>query len=228
MDLIPSLLARWQTAKDHIERVSKHSVASGRNITLIAASKGQPSTSIEALLAAGQRVFGENKVQEVQKKWPTLKARYPGMELHLIGALQTNKVKQALALFDVIHTIDRPALIDAIAKEMTGKKSLADSRKFFIQVNTGQEPQKSGVSPRELAALLAYNTSLTNTQLTITGLMCIPPEGENPAPHFALLHQLARQYRLTNLSMGMSADYEIAIRLGATHVRLGTALFGER
>lgn len=190
-------------------------------VTLIAASKTQPEAAIKAAITAGVMAFGENRVQEAQAKWPALKAAYPAVRLHLIGPLQTNKVSDAVALFDVIETLDRPKLVDALTAEeaATGQK-----REYFIQVNIGEEPQKSGVAPQDLASLLAY----ARDTLHITGLMAVPPADANPAPYFALLAKLAARYKLPNLSMGMSQDFETAIRLGATHIRIGTALFGER
>ncbi|MCI5060108.1 MAG: YggS family pyridoxal phosphate-dependent enzyme [Alphaproteobacteria bacterium] len=192
------------------------------DIHLIAVSKKQPQERIDAALKAGHRIFGENRVQEAVERWITRKKQYPDLELHLIGPLQTNKVKEAVALFDVIQTIDRSKLVDALAKEMSkqGKKP-----RCFIQVNTGEEEQKSGISPRDLPKLLAY---CEKAGLEITGLMCIPPSDEPSALHFALLKKLAGEHNLPGLSMGMSNDFEKAIALGATYVRIGTALFGTR
>jgi pyridoxal phosphate enzyme (YggS family) len=189
------------------------------HITLCAVSKQQPVAAIESLIAEGQLCFGENRVQEAAEKFPALKAKHPNIKLHLIGPLQTNKVKAALELFDVIETLDRPELAEAIAKHPTDKKD------FFIQVNTGNEPQKSGVSPKDFPNLLSICQDL---KLRITGLMCIPPINQHPAPHFAFLYELARRHNLNRLSMGMSADYQTAIQLGSTEIRLGTALFGPR
>lgn len=189
---------------------------------MIAVSKGQPVEAIVSLLDAGQRDFGENRVSEALLKWPALKERYPDIRLHLIGQLQTNKVKDALSLFDVIHTVDRESLADVLVK--TRSRECGTALKFFIQVNTGEESQKGGVRPDALPGLMQYTQPL----LSITGLMCIPPAGDPPAPHFALLRTLAEKYNLSHLSMGMSGDYETALRLGATHVRIGTAIFGER
>lgn len=190
--------------------------------TLIGASKSQPSTLIEEAIRLGLSDFGENKVQEAQSKWPHLKAKYPEVRLHLIGPLQSNKARDAVELFDVIHTIDRVKIADALmeACQKWGKHPV-----FLIQVNTGEEPQKSGVAPREAEALLQHCQAIG---LPIAGLMCVPPEDENPAPHFALLKKMADELSLKELSMGMSGDYEIALRLGATMVRVGTALFGQR
>lgn len=191
-------------------------------VTLIGASKSQPAELLEAAIRLGLRDFGENKVQEAQSKWPELKARHPAVRLHLIGPLQSNKAADAVALFDVIQTIDRPKIADALAAacEKQGK-----SPEFLIQVNIGEEPQKAGIAPHETAALLAHSQKLG---LHVTGLMCVPPDHENPAPYFALLKKMADDLGLRELSMGMSGDFETAIRLGATMVRVGTALFGSR
>lgn len=208
----------------NIETYRKKSPAAASAVTLMAVSKTQPPEAIIALIEAGQKVFGENRVQEAEEKWPVISERYPDVQLHLIGSLQTNKVKQALQLFDAIHTVDRPSLIDAIIKE-SAKLEQVRCREFFVQVNTGEEPQKGGVSPAELPELMEY---AKNAGLCVTGLMCVPPADAVPSPHFAWLRETANRLGLANLSMGMSGDYEAAIRLGATHVRIGTALFGER
>lgn len=189
---------------------------------LIGASKSQPVTMLEAAIALGLMDFGENKVQEAQGKWPALKAKYPQVRLHLIGPLQSNKAADAVLLFDVIHTIDRTKIADALASAC---EKLSKRPAMLLQVNTGEEPQKAGVAPREVASLLAHCRGLG---LPIIGLMCVPPEGENPAPHFALLKKMAYELGLPELSMGMSGDYETALRLGATMIRVGTALFGSR
>lgn len=192
-------------------------------VTLVAVSKTQPVESLEAALAAGQRVFGENRVQESAAKWPALSARHPDLELHLIGPLQTNKVREAVALFDVIETVDRPKLAMALAMELTrAPKPL----RCYIEINTGAEPQKAGVDPADLEALLTLCRH--DYKLPVTGLMCIPPQDEDPALHFALLADLAHRHHLFEISMGMSGDYPLAIRFGATHVRVGTAIFGTR
>ena len=190
--------------------------------TLVAVSKTQPETALEAALAAGQRVFGENRVQESAAKWPALRARHPDLELHLIGPLQTNKVREAVALFDVIETVDRPKLVLALAAELP---RAARPLRCYIEVNTGDEPQKAGVTTAGLGDLLAL---AADCKLPVTGLMCIPPQDEDPALHFALLADLARRHGLPEISMGMSGDYPLAIRFGATHVRVGTAIFGSR
>ncbi|HYE49839.1 MAG TPA: YggS family pyridoxal phosphate-dependent enzyme [Azospirillaceae bacterium] len=207
-------------------RIGAAARAVGRDpagVALVAVSKVQPVERLRAALAAGQRVFGENRVQEAKAKWPALKAEYPDVELHLIGPLQTNKVKEAVALFDVIQTVDRPKLAAALAEECArqGRRP-----RFLVEVNTGEEPQKAGIPPAEVAAFLA--ACRDEHGLAVEGLMCIPPAEEEPALHFALLADLARRNGLAGVSMGMSGDYEVAVRMGATHVRVGTALFGER
>jgi len=193
------------------------------SITLVAVSKTFPAQDIEPVLAAGQRIFGENYVQEAKAKWPTLRERYEGVELHMIGPLQSNKAREAVELFDVIHTLDRPSLAEALAKEMAkqGRKP-----RLLVQVNTGEEPQKGGVIPTEVDAFL--EACRTKHGLEIEGLMCIPPAEDPPSPHFALLNTIAKRNGLKLLSMGMSADYDAAIQLGATHVRVGSAIFGAR
>ena len=204
-------------------RIAKAAALAGRKpeeVTLIAVSKTQPALAIEALIAEGQRDFGENRVQEAQEKWPALRALYPQVSLHLIGRLQSNKAEEAVALFDAIHSVDRPSLVGALAKAMdkTGRRPAC-----FVQVNIGDEPQKGGCPVAELPALLDAARALP-----IAGLMCLPPEGVEAAPYFALLAKLARRHGVAGLSMGMSADYESAVMCGATHVRVGTALFGPR
>ena len=207
-------------------QVAAAAEAAGRDpaeVTLVAVGKTHPAEWIEAALKAGQRVYGENRVQEAQGKSPDLKARYPDLVLHLIGPLQTNKAAVAVELFDVIETVDRPKLARVLAKEM-GKAGRRPA--CFIQVNTGEEAQKAGVAPGEADQLIAL--SRDELGLPIEGLMCIPPVGEEPALHFALLREIACRNGLQSLSMGMSADFETAIRFGATHVRVGTAIFGPR
>lgn len=193
------------------------------SVTLIAVSKGHPAAAIARVIAAGQTVFGENRVQEAQAKWPELRQRYGGLELHMIGPLQTNKLRDAVALFDVIQSLDRPRLADALALEYARGSRRPD---LFIQVNLGEEPQKSGVLPKDAAGFIAYCRDVK--KLPIRGLMGIPPLAGDPSPHFALLRDLAQDSGLTGLSMGMSADYSLAVRYGATHVRVGTAIFGAR
>lgn len=192
-------------------------------VTLVAVSKTFAADAIAPVIAAGQHVFGENRVQEAKAKWPDLKARHPEVALHLIGPLQSNKAKEAVALFDAIHSVDRASLCAALAKEI-GKQGR--SPLLFVEINTGAESQKAGVLPEAADAFLRECRETYG--LTISGLMCIPPFEEPPAPHFALTAKIAARNGLTLLSMGMSADYELAIRFGATHVRVGTAIFGER
>jgi pyridoxal phosphate enzyme (YggS family) len=192
-------------------------------VALVAVSKVFDVPAIRPLLEAGHRVFGENRVQEAEGKWPALKAEFPEIELHLIGPLQSNKARQAVALFDVIETIDRDKIAAELAKEIARQ---GKSPKLYVQVNTGSEPQKAGIEPRET---LAFVTRCRDAHgLSISGLMCIPPADENPGPHFALLEKLARQAGVQKLSMGMSGDYELAIAFGATTVRVGSAIFGNR
>jgi PLP dependent protein len=192
-------------------------------VTLVAISKIFGAEAIEPIIAAGQRVFGENRVQEAKAKWPALKERYPGIELHLVGPLQSNKAKEAVALFDAIHSVDRASLAEALAKEIAKQ---GRTTTLFVEVNTGAEPQKAGVLPEETDAFLTRCRE--SYGLTISGLMCIPPAHEPPAPHFALTAKIARRNGLSLLSMGMSADFPLAIAFGATHVRVGTAIFGAR
>ena len=200
--------------------------AAGRlsdSVTLLAVSKAYGADAIEPVIAAGQRVFGENRVQEANAKWPLLRERYADLELHLIGPLQSNKAQDAVALFDAVHSVDRPSLCAAIAKAIQKK---GRTPLIFVQVNTGAEPQKAGVLPEDADAFIALCHAPYD--LKICGLMCIPPVDEAPAPHFALTAKIAARNGLTLLSMGMSADYALAIRFGATHVRVGTAIFGHR
>src|SRR5882724_3314437 len=193
------------------------------SVTLIAVSKTHHAETIEPVIAAGQRVFGENRVQEAKSKWPALTAAHPGIALHLIGALQSNKAKEAVALFDAIHTVDRPSIAEALAKEIArqGRHPL-----LFVEINTGAEPQKAGVLPEQADAFVV--TCRESYGLEIAGLMCIPPFEEAPGPHFALTAKIAARNGLKLLSMGMSADFATAIAFGATHVRVGTAIFGAR
>jgi pyridoxal phosphate enzyme (YggS family) len=215
---------------DRLAEVRQHIAAAARaagrdpaSVTLVAVSKTHGADRVRELLDAGQRVFGENRVQEAEEKFPALKAAYPDLALHLIGPLQTNKAREAVALFDVIQSVDRERLAATLAKEMTRSGRRPDC---YIQVNTGEESQKAGVLPAELDAFVA--ACRDTYKLPIVGLMCIPPVDEEPALHFALLAKMAARNGLSSISMGMSADYETAIRLGATHVRVGTALFGHR
>lgn len=192
-------------------------------VTLIAVSKTFDAPEIVPVIEAGQRVFGENRVQEAKGKWPALKMRWPDLELHLIGPLQSNKAAEAVQLFDAIHTVDRPRIAEAIAKEM---RKQAKPVKLFVQVNTGREPQKAGIDPDLTDAFLTECREVHG--LEISGLMCIPPAGEDPRPHFGMLAEIARRNGLAQLSMGMSGDYPAAIACGATHVRVGSAIFGTR
>lgn len=208
--------------KDRIESACKDAGRTASSVSLVAVSKGQSLDRIWEVLDEGHRLFGENKVQEAERRWPPLRAKYPGLKVHLIGHLQTNKAAQAVQLFDAIQTVDSERLAEALAVEMDKQRRPLPC---FIQVNTGEEPQKGGVAPKELAALFE---SCRKLHLRIDGLMCIPPHHEIPDMHFALLHKLAQELGLKQLSMGMSADFETAIRYGATHVRVGTALFGIR
>src|ERR1019366_8761858 len=192
-------------------------------VTLVEVSKTHPAEAIEPVIAAGQRVFGENRVQEAKAKWPPLLAKHPGIDLHLIGPLQSNKAKEAVALFTAIHSVDRPSLAEALGKEIAkqGRSPL-----LLVEINTGAEEQKAGVLPQDADAFLEKCRAAYG--LTISGLMCIPPLDEAPGPHFALTAKIARRNGLNLLSMGMSADFVTAIQLGATHVRVGSAIFGER
>jgi len=205
-----------------IETACQKAGRNSHDVELIAVSKVQPNARVEAVLDQGYRVFGENRVQEAQEKWPEFKARFEEVQLHLIGPLQSNKVKPAMALFDAIHTVDREKLARRIATEA---QALGRCPALFIQVNTGEEPQKAGVLPAELDGFVK---ACQGFDLKISGLMCIPPVGEEPSLHFALLAKMAARYGLSGLSMGMSSDFESAIALGATHVRVGSAIFGER
>jgi PLP dependent protein len=189
----------------------------------VAISKTFDAAAIEPVIAAGQRVFGENRVQEAKAKWPALKERHGGIELHLVGPLQSNKAREAVVLFDAIHSVDRPSLCEALAKEIARQ---GRTPTLFVEINTGAEPQKAGVLPEETDAFIT--ACRERYGLAIAGLMCLPPADEPPAPHFALTAKIARRNGLSLLSMGMSADFPLAIAFGATHVRVGTAIFGER
>lgn len=193
------------------------------DVTLVAVSKTKPAALIAHALTAGQREYGENRVQEAEEKWPALREQFPQAELHLIGPLQTNKIRKAVALFDVIETVDRPKLAKALAREM---EKQGVRRDCFIQVNTGAEPQKAGILPEDCDAFL--RDCIETLNLPVVGLMCIPPVGEESSLHFGLLREIARRHGLAGLSMGMSADYPIAVAFGATHVRVGSAIFGAR
>lgn len=210
---------------DITRRIRAAESAAGRapgSVTLIAVSKLQPPERVEEVLAAGHTVFGENYVQEAQAKWPAWRAAHPGVSVHMIGPLQSNKARAAVQLFDAIHTLDRVTLVRKLAAQMAEQ---GRHPQLFVQVNTGDEPQKAGILADELPGFLALCAELA---LSPQGLMCIPPDGQDPAPHFSLLRDLARDHGLSGLSMGMSADFETAIAHGATHVRVGSAIFGAR
>jgi pyridoxal phosphate enzyme (YggS family) len=223
LDLTAGVAGRLAEVRARIEAAARAAGRHATDVTLVAVSKTHTPAEIAAAIAAGQRIFGENRVQEAQAKYPALKASQPDLLLHLIGPLQTNKVKDAVALFDAIETVDRPKLAEALAREMerAGRRPGC-----FIQVNTGEEPQKAGILPAEADAFI--RDCVERLRLPLRGLMCIPPFDQEPSPHFALLREIARRHGLAELSMGMSGDFEIAIRLGATHVRVGTAIFGAR
>ena len=216
----PSGLA---AVEQDIVRACKEARRERASVMLIAVSKTFDAGTIAPAIMAGQRVFGENRVQEAKAKWPGLMAAYPGIALHLIGPLQSNKAKEAVALFDAIHSVDRPSICQALAKEIDLQKRRPE---LFVQLNTGEEPQKAGVAPAEADAFIA--SCREEYGLPISGLMCIPPVDDAPAPHFALTAKVAARNGLKNLSMGMSADFAIAIQFGATHVRVGSAIFGAR
>ena len=217
---LPTGLASVEEA---VARACKEARRDRASVTLVAVSKTFDTPAIEPIIEAGQRVFGENRVQEARAKWPGLMAAYPGLALHLIGPLQSNKTKEAVALFDAIHSVDRPSLCEALARELR-----AQSRRpqLFVQLNTGEEPQKAGIAPAEADSFIA--SCREKYGLEISGLMCIPPVDDAPAPHFALTRKIAARNGLVNLSMGMSADFAIAIAMGATHIRVGSAIFGHR
>ena len=207
-------------------RIAQACLEAGRDsaaVTLVAVSKTFAAAAIEPVIGAGQRVFGENRVQEAKAKWPALTARYPDIDLHLIGPLQSNKAREAVALFGAIHAVDRPSLCAALAREI---EKQGRHPRLFVEINTGEEPQKAGVAPGEADAFIAGCREKYGLQ--ISGLMCIPPVNDAPAPHFALTAKIAARNGLQKLSMGMSADYATAIQLGATHVRIGSAIFGHR
>ncbi|MFU0505062.1 YggS family pyridoxal phosphate-dependent enzyme [Pseudaminobacter sp. NGMCC 1.201702] len=214
---------RLETVRSRIAAATREAKREPGSVTLIAVSKTFDAEGIRPAIDAGQRVFGENRVQEAQAKWPALKAEFPDLQLRLIGPLQSNKAREAVALFDVIETVDRDKIAAELAKEM---QKQGVKRKLYVQVNTGSEPQKAGIGPRDAAAFVLRCRQVHG--LAIEGLMCIPPANENPGPHFALLEKLAREADVDHLSMGMSGDYEIAIGFGATSVRVGSAIFGAR
>jgi hypothetical protein len=211
------------TVEQDITRACKEARRDRASVTLIAVSKTFDAGAISPVIAAGQRVFGENRVQEAKAKWPGLMSACPGIVLHLIGPLQSNKAKEAVALFDAIHSVDRPSICEALAKEIDSQKRRPE---LFVQLNTGEEPQKAGVAPAQADGFIA--SCREKYGLPVSGLMCIPPVNEAPAPHFALTAKVAARNGLKLLSMGMSADFAIAIQFGATHVRVGSAIFGHR
>ena len=221
--LTPPSPSGLDAVEHDIARACRDARRDRAEVTLVAVSKTFDADAIRPVIAQGQRVFGENRVQEAKGKWPDLTAETPGIALHLIGPLQSNKVKDAVALFDAIHTIDREKIARAIADEISRQQR---SLKLFIQVNTGEEPQKAGVMPREARAFVDFCS--VELKLPIVGLMCIPPVDEEPAVHFAFLSKLAKEAGLQGLSMGMSSDFETAIAFGATHIRVGSAIFGQR
>lgn len=209
--------------EQEIARACKEARRDRSTVTLVAVSKTFDADAIAPVIEAGQRVFGENRVQEAKAKWPGLMSAYPGIALHLVGPLQSNKAREAVALFDAIHSVDRPSICEALAKEFVSQERRPQ---LFVQLNTGEEPQKAGVAPSEADGFIA--SCREKYRLPISGLMCIPPVDDAPAPHFALTAKIAARNGLNNLSMGMSADFAIAIAFGATHVRIGSAIFGKR
>ena len=218
-----SLVTGLDGVRAEIARACRDAGRAPDSVTLVAVSKTFEAAAIEPVILAGQRVFGENRVQEAKAKWPALMARHPGIALHLIGPLQSNKAREAVELFDFIHSVDRASLCEALAKEID-KQGKAPT--LFVQVNTGAEPQKAGVLPQDADDFL--RACRATYGLTIAGLMCIPPVDEAPGPHFALTAKIAKRNGLSLLSMGMSADFDVAIAMGATHVRVGSAIFGGR
>ena len=220
---LPSSLDALAAVEREIAAACAQARRDRASVFLIAVSKTFAAEDIVPVITAGQRVFGENRVQEAKSKWPGLMADYPGLALHLIGPLQSNKAKEAVALFDAIHSVDRPSICEALAREIGAQHRRPD---LFVQINTGEEPQKAGIAPHEADAFIAGCRDTYG--LVISGLMCIPPVNEAPAPHFALTAKIAARNGLSKLSMGMSADFAIAIQFGATHIRVGSAIFGHR
>jgi pyridoxal phosphate enzyme (YggS family) len=221
--ITPHLPSGLLTVEQDIARACQQARRDRSSVTLIAVSKTFDAGAISPVIEGGQRVFGENRVQEAKTKWPGLISAYPDVALHLIGPLQSNKAREAVALFDAIHSVDRPSICEALAKEIFSQKR---APQLFVQLNTGEEPQKAGVAPAEADGFIA--SCREKYGLAISGLMCIPPVDDAPAPHFALTAKIAARNELKNLSMGMSADFAIAIQFGATHVRVGSAIFGKR
>ena len=217
---LPSGLAAVEEA---VARACREARRDRASLTLVAVSKTFAADAIAPVIKAGQRVFGENRIQEAKAKWPELMSAYGGLSLHLIGPLQSNKTREAVALFDAIHSVDRPSLCEALAKEF---RTQTRRPQLFVQLNTGEEPQKAGVAPADADGFIA--DCREKYGLPISGLMCIPPVNEAPAPHFALTAKIAARNGLKNLSMGMSADFAVAIQMGATHIRVGSAIFGHR
>lgn len=217
------LSENYRQVLENIRNAAKDAQRNPEEISLVAVSKTHDADKIIPLLNEGHRIFGENRVQEAQKKWPELKALYPDVKLHLIGGLQTNKAKEAVALFDVIESLDRPELAEKLAEEMKKQNRFLPC---FVQVNTGEEPQKSGVSPKDTVSFVKLFQE--KYSLNVIGLMCIPPVDDEPAPHFAFLKKLAKDAGVKELSMGMSDDYPVAVQQGATFVRVGSAIFGKR
>jgi pyridoxal phosphate enzyme (YggS family) len=221
--ITPSLPSALAAVENEIARACRDARRDRASVTLIAVSKTFDAGAISPVIEAGQRVFGENRVQEAKAKWPGLMSAYSGIALHLIGPLQSNKAKEAVALFDAIHSVDRPSICEALAKEINSQQR---QPQLFVQLNTGEEPQKAGVAPGDADAFIA--SCREKYGLPISGLMCIPPVDDAPGPHFALTAKIAARNGLKHLSMGMSADFAIAIQFGATHVRVGSAIFGHR
>ncbi|RCW80289.1 YggS family pyridoxal phosphate-dependent enzyme [Phyllobacterium bourgognense] len=220
---MPNAVEQLFAVQSEIRKAEAEANRSEGSVTLIAVSKTFDGDTIRPIIEAGQRVFGENRVQEAQAKWPYLRSDFPDIELHLIGPLQSNKAQEAVALFDVIETVDREKIASTLAVEMKKQNRFP---KLFVQVNTGSEPQKAGIEPKEALAFITRCREVH--RLIIEGLMCIPPADENPGPHFALLRKIAADAGVEKLSMGMSGDYRIAIGFGATSVRVGSAIFGTR
>ena len=223
MKIVSEIAINLETVRETISQAAADSDRSPASITLIGVSKQQPDDRIEASLTAGLRVFGENRVQEAESRWGERRKHISDLELHLIGPLQTNKARAAVRLFDVIQTVDRPRIAEALSRAMTEEERWLSC---YVQVNTGEEKQKAGVLPTEAEAFV--KACIDDYRINVTGLMCIPPAGDAPAPHFAFLKAMADRLNLPNVSMGMSADYPAAIQLGATHIRVGSAIFGDR
>ena len=223
MTVVSEIASNLESVRETIFQAAADCDRSPSSVTLIGVSKQQPDDRIEASLAAGLRVFGENRVQEAETRWGQRRKQIPNLELHLIGPLQTNKVRAAVRLFDVIQTVDRPRIAETLSRAMAeeGRRLIC-----YVQVNTGEEKQKAGIPPNEVEAFV--KACIEDYRISVTGLMCIPPAADAPAPHFAFLKAMADRLKLPNVSMGMSADYPAAIQLGATHIRVGSAIFGNR